>query len=135
MAVASAMLATMSGTSSGATRSVPTPWCSCKQPLPQGSKVVPPRPLIRNHSRLGCAIDMQHNSSCVLRLTPQAEADLEAIWRYGLAEWSADQADRYVDGLLTMLDFLCGMPEIARERMELSPPVPWLTFDHLPCGG
>lgn len=60
---------------------------------------------------------------CILRLTSQAEADLEEVWLYGEAEWSAAQADRYVDGLMAILNLLCDMPGIARERMEFRPPV------------
>jgi len=33
------------------------------------------------------------------RLTPAAEGDLEAIWTYTLHQWSAEQADRYMDTL------------------------------------
>ncbi|MTH80135.1 type II toxin-antitoxin system RelE/ParE family toxin [Paracoccus aestuariivivens] len=58
---------------------------------------------------------------CILRLTSQAEADLEEIWLYGESEWSAAQADRYVDGLMAVLNLLCDMPGIARERMEFRP--------------
>lgn len=58
-----------------------------------------------------------------LRLRPRAEADLEDIWQYGAAEWSAEQADRYIDGLAAVFDLLCAMPVIARERAEFTPPV------------
>ena len=58
-----------------------------------------------------------------LRLTLQAEADLEGIWLYGATEWSPNQADRYIDGIMAVFDLLCAMPGIARERMEFNPPV------------
>ena len=58
-----------------------------------------------------------------IRLTPQAEADVEGIWRYGAAEWSPEQADRYIDGLVAVFDLLRSMPRIARERTEFTPPV------------
>lgn len=58
-----------------------------------------------------------------LRLTPQAEADMEHIWLHGAAEWSAEQADRYVDAITAVFDLLCAMPRIARERAEFTPPV------------
>ncbi len=58
-----------------------------------------------------------------IRLTPRAEADLEDIWQYGAAEWSPDQADRYIDGLVAVFDHLCTMPRLARERIEFTPPV------------
>ncbi|MCL2636418.1 MAG: type II toxin-antitoxin system RelE/ParE family toxin, partial [Betaproteobacteria bacterium] len=31
--------------------------------------------------------------------SPAAEDDLIAIWRYTAENWSADQADRYMDGI------------------------------------
>lgn len=58
-----------------------------------------------------------------LRLTSQAEVDMEEIWLHGAAEWSPEQADRYVDGITTVFDLLCTMPGIARERLEFNPPV------------
>ncbi|WP_410202589.1 type II toxin-antitoxin system RelE/ParE family toxin [Escherichia coli] len=58
-----------------------------------------------------------------LRLTPQAEGDMEEIWLRGAVEWSPEQADRYVDGITAVFGLLCTMPGIARERLEFSPPV------------
>lgn len=57
------------------------------------------------------------------RLTPKAIADLEAIWLYTTAQWSAEQADQYVDELEQVFNTLAAMPGIARERREFSPPV------------
>ncbi len=34
-----------------------------------------------------------------VRLTPLAEADLEAIWAYTYERWSLDQAERYIGEL------------------------------------
>lgn len=48
---------------------------------------------------------------------------MEDIWLYGAAEWSPEQADRYIDGILAVFDLLCAMPELARERTEFVPPV------------
>ena len=57
------------------------------------------------------------------RLTPKAEDDLEAIWRYSAETWSAEQADTYIDTLTTTIETIVAMPTIARERMEFDPPV------------
>lgn len=57
------------------------------------------------------------------RLTPKAEADLEDIWLYTAQSWSPVQADRYIDGLLAILDTLVAMPTIARVRSEFDPPI------------
>jgi toxin ParE1/3/4 len=58
-----------------------------------------------------------------LRLRPSALNDLESIWLYTAAQWSADQADQYIRQLTAGLNLLAGQPEIARERHELNPPV------------
>ena len=57
------------------------------------------------------------------RLTPKAEDDLEAIWRYSAETWSAEQADTYIDTIITTIATIVAMPTIARERMEFDPPV------------
>ena len=48
---------------------------------------------------------------------------MEDIWLYGAAEWSPEQADRYIDGIVAVFDLLCAMSELARERAEFVPPV------------
>ncbi|TMV15354.1 type II toxin-antitoxin system RelE/ParE family toxin [Arenibacterium halophilum] len=58
-----------------------------------------------------------------LRLTPKAQEDLEAIWRYSFEKWGAAQADRYLDGFSTSFATLCDMPAIGRLRTEFTPPV------------
>lgn len=57
------------------------------------------------------------------RLTPKAEEDLTAIWRYSAETWSADQADGYIDSLVRTIETIVAMPGIARERTEFDPPV------------
>lgn len=58
-----------------------------------------------------------------LALKPKAISDLEGIWLYSAQTWSADQADRYIDGLARAFDMLTALPEIGRERAEFNPPV------------
>ena len=57
------------------------------------------------------------------RLTPKARSDLEDIWFYSFQQWSADQADHYIDALTAGIDVLVQTPAIARERSEFTPPV------------
>ncbi|MCF0056309.1 type II toxin-antitoxin system RelE/ParE family toxin [Dyadobacter sp. CY356] len=38
------------------------------------------------------------------RLTKLAEHDLEKIWDYTVYEWSLDQAEKYIDGLLSSFE-------------------------------
>jgi toxin ParE1/3/4 len=47
------------------------------------------------------------------RLSPLAEHDLEAIWRYSAQEWGIDQADRYIDTLVKAFDWLKAAPRTA----------------------
>lgn len=64
---------------------------------------------------------MPGNSGWVLR--PAAEADLADTWLRGVAAWGVEQAERYADGLFAFFDLLVEFPEIARERVEISPAV------------
>ena len=57
------------------------------------------------------------------RLTPKAEDDLEAIWRYSAETWSPVQADTYIDTLIATIETIVAMPTLARERAEFDPPV------------
>ena len=57
------------------------------------------------------------------RLTPAAQSDLEAIWRFTANRWSVQQAEAYLTGLRDALDDLVSNPRMARERFELIPPV------------
>ena len=57
------------------------------------------------------------------RLSPTAEADLNDIWLFGTERWSMDQADRYIDSLVTNFEMIADFPQIARERTEFTPPV------------
>ena len=47
------------------------------------------------------------------RLTPAAERDLEAIWRYAQQQWSVEQADRYTDILTAAFATLAQSPKNA----------------------
>ncbi len=58
------------------------------------------------------------NSACgprvaEYRLTPAAENDLQAIWKYTTAQWGADQADRYTDHLVAVFAELAQSPKAA----------------------
>ena len=57
------------------------------------------------------------------RLRARAVEDLETIWLYTARQWSVDQAELYIRELIAGLDLLVAHPGIARERVELSPPV------------
>lgn len=57
------------------------------------------------------------------KLRPAAKQDLANIWRSTLETWTIDQADRYVRELNDAFGLLVEQPKIARERLELSPPL------------
>lgn len=57
------------------------------------------------------------------RLTREAEDDIVAIARIGLQLFGDAQARRYHDELFDMIELIAANPRMARERMEISPPV------------
>jgi toxin ParE1/3/4 len=61
-------------------------------------------------------------------LRPAAEADLAEIWDYTVEAWSEEQADVYLTGLGQAFDRLAQFPEMARLRMEFTPPVRILSY-------
>jgi len=55
------------------------------------------------------------------QLREAAVADLEAIWRYTLEAWSADQADDYVRALLRRCEWLAENPQLGKSRDDIKP--------------
>lgn len=55
------------------------------------------------------------------RLTPAAEGDLEAIWTYTSQQWSAEQADRYIDTLAAAFAELAQSPKSAPACDQIRP--------------
>ena len=53
----------------------------------------------------------------------EATNDLDAIWDYTAEVWGPEQADRYLRGLRSTIEQLSFMPEIARKRWDIRPPV------------
>lgn len=46
------------------------------------------------------------NKMAEYRLAPKAVEDMEAIWLYTFTNWSAEQADSYIDDLTEAFEFL-----------------------------
>ncbi|MFT5113452.1 MAG: toxin ParE1/3/4 [Parasphingorhabdus sp.] len=57
------------------------------------------------------------------RLLPEAENDLESVWKYTVKNWGIDQAHAYFDGLVDIFELLSENPLMCRERKEFTPPV------------
>jgi toxin ParE1/3/4 len=55
--------------------------------------------------------------------TRQADQDIIDIYMRGAANFGVDQAERYHNGLAAVFDRLTGNPNMARKRMEFTPPV------------
>jgi toxin ParE1/3/4 len=55
------------------------------------------------------------------RLTPRAERDLEEIWRYTEEQWSAEQAEKYVIGLIDTMEALAHNPTRGRSAEDIRP--------------
>ena len=53
------------------------------------------------------------------RLRALALQDLEEIWDHTFEQWGAEQAERYLNALLTCFDDLAENPELGRERKEV----------------
>ena len=53
------------------------------------------------------------------RLTPRAVRDLEDIWRYTAEQWSQEQAETYVDGLIDAMETLAENPTRSRSADEI----------------
>ena len=59
----------------------------------------------------------------MLKLTGEAERDLEDIYVQGALRFGTTQAERYSDGLYACLELLAFHPAMAPERFEISKPV------------
>lgn len=46
-----------------------------------------------------------------IRISVEAQKDLEEIWLYTYEEWSANQADRYFNLLMDEIEFICQNPK------------------------
>lgn len=57
------------------------------------------------------------------RLTPAAQSDLAAIWRYSAETWNVAAAEKYIAIFEDCIHQLLFMPTMARERMEFTPPI------------
>ena len=56
----------------------------------------------------------------IYRLSVQAEADLAEIWAYSAEQWDLEQADRYIDALVSRFDWLCDNPRPCKPRPDVT---------------
>jgi len=56
-------------------------------------------------------------------LSRAAEEDIIGIAEVGVRLFGTSQARQYHDGLFAILDLIAANPRMARERLEISPPV------------
>ncbi len=54
-----------------------------------------------------------------LLFTPQAQRDLDEIWRYSAKEWSDERADHYIRALIATCETVAQRPDIARRRDDV----------------
>ena len=57
------------------------------------------------------------------RLSKAADEDTTSIAVIGIEEFGLGRARRYHDGLFELFDLLAANPRMARERLEIDPPV------------
>jgi toxin ParE1/3/4 len=53
------------------------------------------------------------------RLSPRAKGDLEEIWTYSVRQWSIEQADRYTNDLIDMIERLAQNPGHGRSAEHI----------------
>ena len=56
----------------------------------------------------------------IYRLSVRAEADLAEIWVYSAEQWNLEQADRYIDALLSRFDWLRDNPQLWKPRPDIT---------------
>jgi toxin ParE1/3/4 len=54
------------------------------------------------------------------RLSARAEADLAQIWVFSAEQWGVDQADRYIEALVTRWRWLCDNPSLWKLRQDIA---------------
>jgi len=57
------------------------------------------------------------------RLTQAADNDVVSILEYTIETFGVEQAVTYRDGLIRTFEFIAEFPKVARERLEIDPPV------------
>jgi toxin ParE1/3/4 len=57
------------------------------------------------------------------RITVAADRDIIELYVLGANQFGASQSERYVDDLFDTFELLADNPRMARERLELNPPV------------
>jgi toxin ParE1/3/4 len=55
------------------------------------------------------------------RLSPRAKQDLQEIWRYTERTWSDQQAEKYANLLIDMIERLAETPETGKRADEIRP--------------
>ena len=55
------------------------------------------------------------------QLSRLANNDLESIWEYTFTNWSNEQADIYVNQIITQINKVCNNPEIGRQIFDIKP--------------
>jgi toxin ParE1/3/4 len=56
----------------------------------------------------------------IYRLSVQAEADLAETWLYSAEQWNFEQADRYIDALVSRFEWLCDNPQLWKLRPDIT---------------
>jgi toxin ParE1/3/4 len=56
----------------------------------------------------------------IYRLSVRAEADLAEIWVYSAEQWNLEQADRYIDALVSRFAWLCENPQLWKPRPDIT---------------
>lgn len=52
-------------------------------------------------------------------LTTEAQADVEAIFSYGLSEWGIEQSKKYLKNIMEKIELINDMPSIGKRHPEI----------------
>jgi toxin ParE1/3/4 len=54
-------------------------------------------------------------------LRQAAETDLEEIWCHTLQAWGSEQADQYIEGIISRFGWLAKHPQLGKPRTDIKP--------------
>ena len=57
--------------------------------------------------------------SATYRVHERAQADLEEIWLYSVEQWGVEQADRYIENLVSRFEWLAAHPLLGKARDDI----------------
>jgi len=57
----------------------------------------------------------------MVRFSPKARRDLDAIWDYSLSQWGAERAEAYIRSIHSTMNLIDQFPAIVRNASDIRP--------------